>query len=349
MDLSPVVPEEKTWNKKQLTKFLLHMLNVLPTPYASQDSNRLTLIYFVVSALDLLGELEKVDKKRIIDYIYAHQVLPDKDDPEKNVQNCGFRGGSYFGNKYNSDCIPQSIHIHDHSHIAMTYTALAILRLCGDNFSKVNKKSITKAISTLQQQDGSFSPVAAGSESDMRFVYCAVVISYMLGDFSGINTDKVVNYIISSQSYDGAIGQGPGQESHGGSTYCAIAALHLLNRLHQLPKRDQLIRWCVERQISGFQGRINKDPDCCYSFWIGATLTLLDSYHLIDFNALKGFTLTCETSTGGFGKCPGTYPDVLHTYMALCGMSLGGESGIAKINCALGFNKAVADTFPPSK
>lgn len=34
------------------------------------------------------------------------------------------------------------------------------------------------------------------------------------------------------QSYDGAFGQGPGQESHGGSTFCAIASLILLNKLH---------------------------------------------------------------------------------------------------------------------
>jgi prenyltransferase beta subunit len=29
--------------------------------------------------------------------------------------------------------------------------------------------------------------------------------------------------------------------------------------------------------VSGFQGRLGKDPDSCYSFWIGATLKA--SYH----------------------------------------------------------------------
>ena len=55
----------------------------------------------------------------------------------------------------------------------------------------------------------------------------------------------------------------------GGSTYCAIAALTLMGKLDLLPRKDDLVHWCVSRQISGFQGRINKPSDSCYSFWIG--------------------------------------------------------------------------------
>src|SRR5690554_4396868 len=58
-------------NFKSHVKFSQHMLNVLPTPYQSQDSNRLTLMYFVVGALDLLGEIDKLDKKSIVDYVYS--------------------------------------------------------------------------------------------------------------------------------------------------------------------------------------------------------------------------------------------------------------------------------------
>lgn len=61
----------------------------------------------------------------------------------------------------------------------------------------------------------------------MRFIYCAACISYILNDFGGIDLDRMVNYILDSINYDGALGQGPGLESHGGSTFCGIAALHL--------------------------------------------------------------------------------------------------------------------------
>lgn len=65
----------------------------------------------------------------------------------------------------------------------------------------------------------------------------------------------------------------------GGSTFCAIAALALMNKLETCftPKRfRQLQRWCICRQQTGFQGRPNKPTDTCYSFWVGATLKVKD-------------------------------------------------------------------------
>jgi len=262
-------------------KYLKNMLYVLPGPYASQDSNRLTLIYFTVSALDLIGKLETVDRQQIIDFVYAQQVLPDSTNPDNNKNMCGFRGGPYLGNDFNPQCEDRTCHAHDHSHIAMTYTALAILKICGDTpgrdcpFSRVNKEAVIRSLKELQGPDGSFSPATGENENDMRFVYCAAVISYMLGDFSGIDIDKSVDFIQRSTSYDCGIGQGPGQESHGGSTYCAIAALYLMNRMDAHRNIPGLIDWAVTRQISGFQGRVNKPADSCYSFWIGSTLDML--------------------------------------------------------------------------
>ncbi len=45
----------------------------------------------------------------------------------------------------------------------------------------------------------SFTQTYQGMESDMRFLYCAVVISYILNDFSGINIEKAIEYIKNSQ------------------------------------------------------------------------------------------------------------------------------------------------------
>eukprot|EP01114_Cavostelium_apophysatum_P012272 TRINITY_DN2724_c0_g1_i1.p1 TRINITY_DN2724_c0_g1~~TRINITY_DN2724_c0_g1_i1.p1 ORF type:complete len:359 (+),score=39.71 TRINITY_DN2724_c0_g1_i1:58-1077(+) len=333
------------FNTERHRRFLKHMLNVLPTPYSSQDCNRLTLIYFVVGSLDLIDALTDEDKKRIIEYVYALQVLPDKDDSQKHIGNCGFRGGTFFGQPYDPKCNPTNIHEHDKSHIAMTYTALCVLTVCGDDLSRVCKKAVTGALPSLQEDDGSFSPVNGGNENDMRFIFCAAAISYMLNDFSGMNVDKTVEYIKASQSYDAGIAQGPGQESHGGSTYCAIAALRMLGRLDDLPNKEKLIQWCVERQISGFQGRINKPADSCYSFWIGATLTMLGAYEFVDVQSMKGFVMCCETKHGGFGKWPDTYPDVMHTYLSMCGMSLGGQEGLKPIEPSLGFSKVAASVL----
>ena len=61
----------------------------------------------------------------------------------------------------------------------------------------------------------------------------------------------------------------------GGSTFCAIASLHLMGTLDTCfsdHKFSRLKRWCLVRQKSGFQGRPNKPVDTCYSFWVGASL-----------------------------------------------------------------------------
>lgn len=39
----------------------------------------------------------------------------------------------------------------------------------------------------------------------------------------------------------------------------------------------------TSNQIDGFQGRPNKPVDTCYSFWIGASLKILNAFHLTDY------------------------------------------------------------------
>lgn len=92
-----------------------------------------------------------------------------------------------------------------------------------------------------------------------------------------------------------------------------------------LSKYDQerLKRWLVLKQSYGFQGRPNKDPDTCYSFWIGATLKLLGGENLINKEKNIQFITNCTNlRTGGISKFPGNAEDPLHTYLALSALSL---------------------------
>ena len=60
------------------TKYLSRMLKVLPECLSSMETTRMTLVYFTISALDVLGELDIVlsgaEKASIIDWIYSLQV-----------------------------------------------------------------------------------------------------------------------------------------------------------------------------------------------------------------------------------------------------------------------------------
>lgn len=158
--------------------------------------------------------------------------------------------------------------------LAETDHALLCLILLGDDLSRVNKDAMIRGIRALQQPDGSFIPTPGSQERDMRFVYAACAVSAILDDWSGVDKDLVCQYIRQCQCYDGGLSQSPSLESHGGSTFCGIASLCLMGQLDAgVVDVHRLQRWCLRRQTDkGYQGRVGKPADTCYSFWIGASL-----------------------------------------------------------------------------
>ncbi|XP_046839184.1 geranylgeranyl transferase type-1 subunit beta-like isoform X2 [Xenia sp. Carnegie-2017] len=251
-------------------KFFIRCLNVLPSSYSSLDTTRLTVAFFALSGLDILNALDRIadDKESYINWIYSLQVLSIKDE---NIKKCGFKGSSTLHLKGIEDFKSP----YDGGHIAMTYVALACLLILGDDLSRVDKQAVIESLKYLQMDDGSFRPTAEASENDMRFVFCASCISYMLNDWSGVNIEKAVIYIKDSLAYEHGFAQGPFLEAVGGTTYCALASLVLMNRLDTTftsYRLEKIKRWCIFRQKSGFHGRPNKPVDTCYSFWVGASL-----------------------------------------------------------------------------
>ena len=258
-----------------------------------------------------------------------------------------------LGGDNDDDNEATSSYYYRHGHIAMSYTALTLLRLLGDDWSRLNRQALLQSMQQLQLSNGSFRCVPNGSESDLRFLYCACCVSHMLKDWSGVNVPAAVNYIQSCRSFDGAMGLLPGQEGHGGSTFCAVASLVLMHQLDNVLQHDnwynELIHWCVHRQVRGMQGRPNKDEDTCYSYWIGGTLQLLGMDHLLDHDQLRSFVFQCQTKMGGFSKVMGVYPDLLHAYYSLAYLSLSQQHldslHLRDVNCTLGIGNETAQSF----
>lgn len=313
---------------------------MLPCGASSYDSIRLLLCFFAVSGLDLLDSLDQLSKEKreqVREWVYRLLVQSEKSDSleEVTLARWGFQGSSVL-------IMPPATGVPDHSqpyvcsHVSMTYVGLGTLLILGDDLSRINRKDIAAGIRACQQPDGSFCGLLSGSECDMRFVYSAAAVCYIIQDWSGMDIDLATDYILRSLSYDHAFGQGPGLESHGGHTYCAIASLSLMGTLHTVMSKkqlDRLRRWCLLRQESGFQGRPNKAVDTCYSFWIGATLAILDSYNLVDQSQNRDFTLAMQNNvTGGFSKSIYDETEILHSYFALGGLSLLREPGLLHIH-----------------
>eukprot|EP01034_Spumella_vulgaris_P026161 gene26161-32696_t len=214
----------------------------------------------------------------------------------------------------------------------MTYAAMASLLTLGDDLGQVRRDDILSGLRLLQSDDGSFRGTVGDSESDMRFLYCACAISAMLGDWRGVDKDRAAQFVLSCLTYEGGISLIPGVEAHGGACFTGIASLALMGRLDDLSdvQREALLSWCERRQVQGYQGRTNRDPDSCYSFWIGASIQLLGRFEDTDLQGNREFLLgACQHSElrGGFGKLPETYPDILHSFYSLCWLSMAELDG----------------------
>ncbi|KAE8741270.1 hypothetical protein FOCC_FOCC013192 [Frankliniella occidentalis] len=337
------------FNPKKHARYFLRLLNILPSHASNYDSTRLLLCFFAVSGLDLLDALDQLTpekKEHIREWVYHLLIQAKESDGDDEVARWGFQGASTL-------ILPPATGVIDNSepyacgHVSMTYTGLGTLLILGDDLSRVNRKVVAAGVRACQQSDGSFCATLAGSECDMRFVYSAAAVCYILQDWSGMDVGLTTNYIMQSLSYDNAFAQGPGLESHGGHTFCAVASLSLMGTLHTMlstRQLDGLRRWCMMRQESGFNGRPNKPVDTCYSFWVGATLKILDCYDLINKSENRSFTLaTQDNITGGFAKWTSTDVEPLHTYFALAGLSLLKEPGLIEIHPELNLSQRTVE------
>ena len=78
---------------KQHSDFFMRFIDMLPQFMESVDTNRMTLVFFTISGLDLLGTLDRKispeQKKEIVDWIYSLQVVVPKPPGAKSDHNHG--------------------------------------------------------------------------------------------------------------------------------------------------------------------------------------------------------------------------------------------------------------------
>ncbi|OBZ71710.1 Geranylgeranyl transferase type-1 subunit beta [Grifola frondosa] len=307
----------------------------LPFSQVEVDSSRIAVVFYCLGTLDLLGVVEsktsEIERETWRAWLWEQQT--------SSKYGTGFQPSPYMTTSAASTDHTE----YDVPHLIMTYTAILSLAILRDDFKQLDRSGIVRFLQACQQEDGSFSALPNGGESDLRMMYCAFVISSMLNDWSGVDIDRAVAYIQRCSSYEGGYGQTPFGEalgmsalmfrnfihyqSLGGTTYCAIASLHLVPDTPSSPiserispiQRARTIRWLAQNQTSsgGFCGRTAKDADACYCFWCGASLSILGEGGLVDEDALAAFLLRCQFKFGGIAKAPGERPDPYHTYLSL--------------------------------
>ncbi|GBG72972.1 hypothetical protein CBR_g12691 [Chara braunii] len=237
--------------REQHVKFLLKGLHHLSSKHTSMDASRTWLCYWITHSLALLGEwLDPQLADRCLDYLYRCQ------DPDG-----GFGGG------------PGQL-----PHLATSYAAVCTLVTIGGRkaLSTVDRKKMLEFLMRMKTPSGGFRMHENG-EVDMRGCYTALAVAHMLNITTPELKSNVAEYISSCQTYEGGIGGEPGNEAHGGYTFCGFAALMLADAVHAVDL-PSLVDWVVFRQGAvegGFQGRTNKLVDGCYSYWQGTLFLLL--------------------------------------------------------------------------
>ncbi|CAH8569535.1 unnamed protein product [Schistosoma margrebowiei] len=295
----PIVDESlgKDYTKELLLKkHLKFLVRCKSENDSTLDYCRMSGIYWVLTALDLLDALSEVDENEIVDFVLSCQ------------KTCGGF----------APC-PK----HD-AHLLSTLSAIQILAMY-DCLNRVNVEAVCSFVSKLQQPDGSFAGDVWG-EIDTRFSFCAVATLHIVGMLSKntIDIEACASYLEKCQNLDGCFGTRPGSESHAGQAYCVVGALAILRQLHRL-NIDRAAWWLAERQLpsGGLNGRPEKHPDVCYSWWTVATLTIFGRLTWINQTDLTRFILASQDDqTGGIADKPGNIPDPFHTLFGLAGLSL---------------------------
>jgi geranylgeranyl transferase type-1 subunit beta len=311
-------------NFDAIATYFTSIVRGIPSTLQQMELELTTIAYFCINGLAMIGRLDSslpaAEKSRIIDWVYSQQISAPGSG--------GFRS---------TTCSSTPSHRFDESHLSATYSALATLLLLGDDFSRVDTPRLMATLTALQAPSGSFRASPLNDENDVRFVFCAAAVSTMLGTFSSLDVEKSITYLLDCQTYEGGFGHRPGDEAHGGPTYCAIASLDLWHALDRIRDRRRLALWFSQRQSDGFNGRSHKGTDTCYSFWVGAPMTTLKWFDVIvDRERLLAFIFSNFCDGGQFRSQSQTPPDVLHTHFALSGLSLLGFPGIEKIDPSLG-------------
>ena len=293
-------------------EFLLSSLKSLPASYVSLDASRPWIAYWCLHALDLLGVRPTAIYPSIVEWLGRCR------SPEG-----GFGGGPGQA-----------------PHAATTYAAVLALCVIGtpEAYAAIDRDVLYHRYFSWRTPGGGFR-VQDGGEVDVRGSFTVLAISELLGITTPELVRNATSFLASCQTYEGGFGGEPGSEAHGGYTFCALGALHVLRQM-RIAHVDVLARWLAGRQMlleGGFQGRTNKLVDSCYSFWQGACFDILAEHVKdersagveccsappFDRDALQRYILCCaQQDIGGLRDKPGKRRDQYHSCYALSGLSI---------------------------
>ncbi|KAL9082694.1 MAG: hypothetical protein Q9159_006234 [Coniocarpon cinnabarinum] len=222
------------FDKDKHVKYWLRCLRLpLPTAYTSNDAHRMTMAFFVVSALDILGVLftrtTPEERFEYIDWIYGCQHPLG-----------GFRGSPEVDD---AEVIKSGSVRWDFANLAATFFAINALCILGDDLRQLRREKCLAYVASLQRSDGGFAELKDEQEQligggDPRFAYMAASIRWILTGHTteawngtpDIDIRALQGWLRRVKTRDNGFASDGLHETQAGLTFCALAARHFLDR-----------------------------------------------------------------------------------------------------------------------
>jgi protein farnesyltransferase subunit beta len=250
--------------------YLTRCLGGLPGAFTSLDASRVWMIYWILHSLDLLNVAHTPEVAALFPSIVDF------------MRRCQAPSGGFGGG-------PQQM-----PHAASTYAAVLSLLIVGtpEAYAAIDRASLHSFYRALKAKGhgGGFAVQTGQGETDVRGTYTVLAIADLVGVLTPDLREGAADFLLACQTHEGGFGAEPGNEAHGGYTFCALAALSILGEEWRADAHA-LARWLCARQMAaegGFNGRANKLVDGCYSFWQGSCFALLPDF-------VAGFAVTSGT------------------------------------------------------
>uniref|UniRef100_A0A8C5ZPW0 Geranylgeranyl transferase type-2 subunit beta n=1 Tax=Marmota marmota marmota TaxID=9994 RepID=A0A8C5ZPW0_MARMA len=186
--------------------------------YCMSEYLRMSGISWVLTVMDLMGQLDQMNREEILTFI----------------KSCQYEYGGISASNG-----------HD-PHLLYTLSAVQILTL----YDSINVVDVSKVVE--------YRPAASWDmkiyfckigRNDKRFSFCAVATLALLGKLDAINVEKAIEFVLSCMNFDGGLGCQPDSESHAGQIYCCTGFLAITSHLHQVSS-VLLGRWLCEPTVT---------------------------------------------------------------------------------------------------
>ncbi|XP_048137853.1 geranylgeranyl transferase type-2 subunit beta 1-like isoform X3 [Rhodamnia argentea] len=217
----------------------------------------------------------------------------------------------------------------EHLRVNGAYWGLGTLDLLG-KLDTVDTEDVVSWIMKCQHKSGGFGG-NIGHDPHLLYTLSAVQVLALFDMLDVLDIDKMSHHCKKKMDpFPGIYGEKLIL------VFCCVGALAITGSLHHIDK-DILGWWLCERQVKsgGLNGRPEKLPDVCYSWWVLSSLVMIDRVHWIDKEKLIKYILDCQdTEKGGISDRPDDAVDVYHTYFGVAGLSLLEYPGVKAIDPA---------------